>query len=86
MRNEKGNPLESGLDDFFREFEDIVTNKRKEELLKTFKEDRTIHLEAHLYDRIIMYMGDKASERTGKREDAMEIAILAFLIWLKKRK
>ena len=53
--------------------------------MEIFKEDKISHIEDRLYDQVIVYMGDKEIERVGKKEDIMDIAILALLIWLRKQ-
>ena len=44
------------------------------------------HVEDALRDRVIVYMGDKESERRGTEEDVLEIGALTYLLWLRKRK
>jgi hypothetical protein len=76
MRDPKGN-----VDDFLAEFK---KNLDDPEIRRIHEEDKILHIEDRLYDKIIVYMGDKATERIGKKDDLMEIAVLSYLIWSKK--
>lgn len=69
------------IDDFFREFS---SRSNDPEIRRIFEEDKVLHIEDRLYDKVIVYMGDKATERNGKKEDLLEIAVLSYLIWSKK--
>ncbi|MBN1389912.1 MAG: hypothetical protein JXA22_04645 [Candidatus Thermoplasmatota archaeon] len=75
----------TGMDGFFDEFRATLT-EHNDRYLEIYNEERISHIEDRLYDQIIVYMGDKVTERKGKKEDIMDIAVLAFLIWLRKEK
>ncbi|MGA1866638.1 MAG: hypothetical protein ACMUFK_04135 [Thermoplasmatota archaeon] len=85
MENETVNEVLHGLDDFFEQFRETVKGRMADEYLEIFKEDRISYIEERLFDQVTVYMGDKSIERNGKKEDVMDMAILAFLIWLRKR-
>jgi len=69
------------MDEFFKE----MGNKLEDpEIRRIYNEDKVLHIEDRLYDKVIVYMGDKATERNGKKEDLVDIATLSYLIWSEK--
>lgn len=74
--------------DYLDSFKDSIVveiEKKEDEYLQMWKEYPLLHLENALRDKVIVYMGDKESERSGTEEDVMEIAAHSYLLWLKKK-
>ncbi|MFO8051737.1 MAG: hypothetical protein R6V01_08585 [Thermoplasmatota archaeon] len=67
-------------DEINREMEENV-----EDYVRIWEEYPIEHLEDALRDKVIIYMGDKESERAGTEKDAIEIGALCYLLWLRKR-
>lgn len=75
--------MDDAFESFAKRMKDRFEEKR-EKNLEMLSEDPVLHLENRLYDKVIVYMGDKEIERDGDPEDLVEMANLAMLIWWKK--